>query len=61
MQGGELSRFDVFAGPLVDNAGKQRLGAGQKLTQRDLEGLPGCTVCMSWLAQGIVGRIAAKR
>ena len=61
MKGGAFSRFDVFAGPLVDNAGKERLAAGQKLTQRDLEGLPGCTVCMSWLARGIVGQIAAKR
>ncbi len=35
--------------------------AGKKLTQQDLEGLPGCTVCMSWLAKGIVGEIPAKK
>jgi basic membrane protein A and related proteins len=61
MQGGAFTRFDVFAGPLVDNQGKQLLAAGQTLTQQDLEGLPGCTVCMRWLAEGIVGQIPAQK
>ena len=60
MQAGKLTRFDVFGGPLHDNAGKQVLPAGKQLSQKDLEGLPGCTVCMRWLAQGIVGRLPGK-
>lgn len=61
MRAGSFTRFDVFAGPLVDNAGRERLPAGGKLTQPDLEGLEGCKVCMSWLAQGIVGQLPAKK
>lgn len=60
MQAGKLTRFDVFQGPLVDNSGKQILAAGQRLSQKDLEGLPGCGVCMSWLVQGIVGRLPGR-
>jgi basic membrane protein A len=61
MRAGTHTRFDVFAGPLVDNSGRERLPAGAKLTQQDLEGLEGCKVCMSWLAQGIVGQLPAKK
>jgi len=61
MQRGELSRFDLFAGPLSDNKGKLLLPAGQKLTQADLEGLEGCRVCMRWLVEGIVGQVAAVK
>jgi basic membrane protein A len=61
MQAGSFSRFDVFAGPLHDNRGRRLLGPGEKLAQKDLEGLPGCKVCMSWLAQGMVGELPAKR
>ncbi len=61
MKAGKFTRFDVFAGPIEDNKGKEVVPAGKKLTQQDLEGLPGCTVCMSWLAKGIVGEIPAKR
>jgi len=56
---GEFTRFDVFAGPITDNTGKQVLAAGQKLAQSDLDqfppGTPACTVCMHWWAQGING------
>jgi basic membrane protein A and related proteins len=61
MQAGAFTRFDVFAGPLVDNQGKQLLATGQKLTQQDLEGLPGCTLCMRWLAEGIIGQIPPQK
>ncbi len=61
MRAGSFTRFDVFAGPLVDNSGRERLPAGAKLTQQDLEGLEGCKVCMGWLAQGIVGQLPAKK
>jgi basic membrane protein A len=60
---GEFTRFDVFAGPITDNTGKQVLAAGQKLQQSDLDqfppGAPGnaCTVCMKWFAQGINGEL----
>lgn len=60
MQGGEITRFDLFKAPLTDNRGKEVLAAGKRLTQKDLEGLPGCQVCMSWLAQGIVGQLPKR-
>jgi basic membrane protein A len=60
MKAGKFTRFDVFAGPIKDNQGKTVLAEGQRLTQADLEGLAGCTVCMNWLAEGIVGQIPAK-
>ena len=61
MQAGKFTRFDVFAGPIEDNKGKMIVPPAGKLTQQDLEGLPGCTVCMSWLAKGIVGEIPSKK
>lgn len=60
---GEFTRFDVFAGPITDNTGKEILAAGQKLQQSDLDqfppGAPGseCTVCMKWFAEGIKGEL----
>ena len=60
MKAGKLTRFDLFAGPLKDNQGKVVLPEGKRMSQEDLEGLPGCTVCMRWLAEGIVGQIPAK-
>jgi basic membrane protein A and related proteins len=60
MKARKFTRFDVFAAPLKDNKGKVVLPAGQKMTQEDLEGLKGCTVCMSWLAEGIVGELPRK-
>jgi len=60
MQAGKFDRFDVFAGPLTDNTGKQILGPDKRLDQRDLLGLKGCTVCMNWLTQGITGRLPER-
>ena len=60
MRAGKLTRFDLFQGPLFDNTGKQILAEGKRLTQKDLEGLPGCTVCMKWLAQGMVGQLPGR-
>jgi basic membrane protein A len=63
MLAGTFNRFDVFAGPIKDNAGKQILAAGAKLVQADLDqfppGAPGseCTVCMKWFAEGINGEL----
>jgi basic membrane protein A and related proteins len=59
MLAGTFGRFDVFAGPIKDNTGKELLPAGQKLKQSDLDqfppGAPGseCTVCMYWWNEGI--------
>jgi basic membrane protein A and related proteins len=59
MLAGQSGRFDVFAGPLKDNTGKELLPAGQKLKQSDLDqfppGAPGseCTVCMYWWNENI--------
>lgn len=66
MLAGTFNRFDVFAGPITDNTGKQVLAAGQKLVQSDLDqfppGAPGseCTVCMHWFAAGITGTIPSQ-
>jgi basic membrane protein A len=60
MKAGRFTRFDLFAGPIKDNTGKVVVPAGQKLTQLDLEGLPGCTLCMNWLAEGIVGALPGR-
>jgi len=57
-------RFDiVFAGPIVDNTGKQLLAEGEKLEQADLDqfppGAPGneCKTCMYWWAEGINAKL----
>ncbi len=63
MLAGEFNRFDVFAGPLRDNAGNELLAAGEKLQQSDLDqfppGAPGseCTTCMYWWAEGINAKL----
>jgi basic membrane protein A len=64
MLAGEFTRFDVFTGPINDNKGELIVPEGQSLTQSDLEGIGGdlaetlgreaCTICMSWLAEGVV-------
>ena len=58
---GDFNRFDVFAGPITDNGGKEILAAGAKLKQPDLDqfppGTPPCTVCMKWFADGINGEL----
>ncbi|MCB0129573.1 MAG: BMP family ABC transporter substrate-binding protein, partial [Caldilineaceae bacterium] len=64
MLAGEFTRFDVFTGPINNNKGEEVVPAGVVLTQSDLEGIDadlgamldreGCTICMSWLAEGIV-------
>ena len=57
-------RFDiVFAGPIVDNTGKQLLAEGEKLEQADLDqfppGAPGneCKTCMYWWNEGINAKL----
>ena len=64
MLAGQFNRFDVFAGPIIDNTGKQILAAGQKLQQSDLDqfppGTPACTVCMHWWAAGVNATIPSQ-
>jgi basic membrane protein A and related proteins len=63
MLAGEFGRFDVFAGPIKDNTGKELLPAGQKLEQSDLDqfppGAPGaeCKTCMYWWNDGITSEL----
>src|SRR6478609_3514455 len=59
MLAGTFGRFDVFAGPIKDNKGKELLASGSKLEQSDLDqfppGAPGneCKTCMYWWSDGI--------
>ena len=59
MLAGEFTRFDVFAGPIMDNQGNEVLADGEMLEQSDLDqfppGAPGseCETCMFWWADGI--------
>jgi len=61
MLAGQFNRFDVFTGPIVDNTGKTIVPAGEKMEQADLDQFPefglGCTYCMKWFAEGIVGEL----
>ena len=59
MLAGDFDRFDVFAGPIKDNTGKEILAAGASLEQTDLDQFPPgapnnkCKVCMYWWSDGI--------
>jgi basic membrane protein A and related proteins len=63
MLAGKFTRFDVFAGPIKDNAGNIVVPAGEKMVQADLDqfppGSPGveCKYCMKWWADGIIGEL----
>jgi basic membrane protein A len=60
MKAGTLTRFDLFKGPLKDNRGNVAVAEGQVLTQADLEGLQGCTTCMRFLVEGVVGSLPER-
>ncbi len=63
MRNGEFTRFDVFAGPIMDNQGNVILAEGERLDQADLDqfppGAPGseCDPCMYWWADGITAEL----
>jgi len=63
MLAGKFTRFDVFAGPIVDNQGKTIVPAGERMVQADLDqippGAPGleCRFCMYWWAEGITAEL----
>jgi basic membrane protein A and related proteins len=60
---GEMNRFDVFAGEILDNSGEVIVPAGEKMEQADLDqfppGAPGleCEYCMYWWADGITSEL----
>ena len=60
---GEFTRFDVFAGPIKDNAGKEIVPAGKKMEQNDLDQFPPgaenlkCNYCMYWWAEGVTAEL----
>jgi len=63
MLAGDITRFDIFTGPIYDNKGELIVPEGVSLTQSDLEGIDAelaptlgreaCTICMNWLAEGV--------
>lgn len=61
MLAGEFTRFDVFSGPIYDNAGNLIVPDGEQLQQVDLDAFPeyglGCTYCMKWWAEGITAEL----
>lgn len=61
MQAGEFTRFDVFAGPIVDNQGNEILAAGEKLEQIDIDCFAGgdvpCKTGMYWWAEGVTAEL----
>jgi basic membrane protein A and related proteins len=60
---GEMNRFDVFAGEILDNQGNVVVPAGEKMVQADLDqfppGAPGleCEYCMYWWADGVTSEL----
>ena len=60
---GEFTRFDVFAGPIVDNQGKTIVPEGEKMQQSDLDQFPPgasgleCKYCMYWWAAGVTAEL----
>ncbi|MBL8057133.1 MAG: BMP family ABC transporter substrate-binding protein [Anaerolineales bacterium] len=63
MLAGQFTRFDVFAGPIVDNQGNTIVPAGEKMVQADLDQFPPgasgleCKYCMYWWAAGITAEL----
>jgi basic membrane protein A len=63
MLAGEFNRFDVFAGPIVDNQGNEIVPAGAKMEQSDMDQFPPgaegleCKYCMYWWADGIASEL----
>jgi len=55
MLAGEFDRFDVFAGPIIDNQGNTVVPEGESLEQLDLDGFSQfgspCETCMYWWNQ----------
>jgi basic membrane protein A len=60
---GDFNRFDVFAGPITDNAGNLVIGEGELMSQSDMDqfppGAPGleCDYCMYWFNENIIQEV----
>ncbi|MFQ5575845.1 MAG: BMP family ABC transporter substrate-binding protein [Anaerolineae bacterium] len=58
---GEVTRFDVFKGPITDNQGNQVLADGVSLEQLDLDGFSQfgspCKTCMYWWNENITAEL----
>jgi basic membrane protein A len=60
---GDFDRFDVFAGPITDNAGNLVIGEGELMSQSDMDqfppGAPGleCDYCMYWFNENIIQEV----
>ena len=63
MLAGEMTRFDVFAGPITDNQGNLVLAEGERMEQVDLEGFAQfgstCTTCMYWWNENVTAELPA--
>jgi basic membrane protein A len=63
MLAGEMTRFDVFSGPILDNAGNTIVPEGERFEQADLDQFPPgaegleCKYCMKWWAEGITAEL----
>ena len=61
MLAGKFTRFDVFAGPIKDNKGKEVLAAGAKMEQIDIDCFAGgdvpCKTGMYWWADGVTAEL----
>ena len=63
MKAGTFNRFDVFAGPILDNQGNVIVPEGEKMVQADLDQFPPgaegleCKFCMKWWAEGITAEL----
>ncbi len=63
MLAGEFDRFDVFAGPIIDNQGNVIVPEGEKMVQADMDQFPPgtegleCEYCMFWWADGITAEL----
>jgi len=60
---GEMNRFDVFEGEIIDNQGNVVIGAGDRMEQADMDQFPPgaegleCNYCMHWFNQNILGEL----
>jgi len=63
MMDGKFTRFDVFAGPIVDNAGNEVLPAGAKMEQIDIDCFAGgdvpCKTGMYWWYKNVTAELPA--
>ena len=63
MLAGEFTRFDVFSGEILDNAGNVVVPAGEKMVQADLDQFPPgaegleCVYCMYWWNQNVTAEL----